>query len=200
MNNSFYSVQELQELGLRRVGKCVRISRKASLYTPEKISIGDHVRIDDFCILSGMIHLGVHVHISAFCALYGSNGITLEDFSGLSTRVTIFSATDDYSGKRLTNPTCPSKYRGVITGPVVIHRHAIIGAGAVIMPKIVIGKGAGVGAMSLVTKNVPPWTIAFGIPARHLRSRQKNILALETALLNEEKNAVRTSCKKFLKK
>ena len=55
MTTSFYSREELLDLGLKSVGENVRISRKVSIYGAEQISIGDNVRIDDFCILSGII-------------------------------------------------------------------------------------------------------------------------------------------------
>ena len=79
MQTSFYSECELQEIGFLSVGKNVLISRKCSIYSPEKISIGNNVRIDDFCILSGSIKLNSNIHISAYCALYGAKGIELMD-------------------------------------------------------------------------------------------------------------------------
>ena len=62
---SFYSEEELKSLGLKHYGKNVLISRKCSIYSAESISIGNHVRIDDFCILSGEITIGDYCHISA---------------------------------------------------------------------------------------------------------------------------------------
>ena len=81
MNNktSFYSEEEIQEIGFKSVGKDVLISRHISFYSPEKISIGSHVRIDDFCILSGNITIGNYVHIAAGCYLFaGEYGIILK--------------------------------------------------------------------------------------------------------------------------
>ena len=72
MSNSFYEKNELERLGIKKIGKNVLISRKASIYNPEEILIGNNVRIDDFCILSGKIKLGSNIHISSFCALYGN--------------------------------------------------------------------------------------------------------------------------------
>ena len=88
--NSFYNDAELKEIGFKKIGKDVKISRKVSIYSPEKISIGNHVRIDDFSILSGEIEIGNYVHISAYTALYGSFGIKIGDFCGCSPRTTIF--------------------------------------------------------------------------------------------------------------
>ena len=55
--NSFYTVEELGKIGFKKLGKNVLISKKSSIYTPENISIGDNVRIDDFTILSGTIEI-----------------------------------------------------------------------------------------------------------------------------------------------
>ena len=63
--DSFYSPEELKALGLKEYGEDVRISRKCSIYGAGKISLGSHVRIDDFCLLSGKISLGSYVHIAA---------------------------------------------------------------------------------------------------------------------------------------
>ena len=73
--NFFYTKQEIASFGFKSVGSNVLISRKASIFSPENISIGNNVRIDDFCLLSGKIILQSYVHISAYCALYGEKGI-----------------------------------------------------------------------------------------------------------------------------
>ena len=57
--DSFYTRYELNQLELASFGENVLISRKVSIYGAERIRIGDNVRIDDFCILSGKITLSV---------------------------------------------------------------------------------------------------------------------------------------------
>ena len=100
---SFYDKDEIKKLGLKSFGEEVLISRKASFYGAEDISIGSHVRIDDFCILSGKITLGNYIHIAAFSALYGgTDGVCIDDFANISSRVSIYSRNDDYSGLSMT--------------------------------------------------------------------------------------------------
>ena len=89
MCTSFYTNDELLDLGFQCVGSHVLISRKASLYGTKGMQIGDNVRIDDFCILSGEITLGSNIHIGAYSALYGSMGIELENNTGISPRSTL---------------------------------------------------------------------------------------------------------------
>lgn len=174
--NSFYSNNELKKIGLKSYGKNVYISRKCSIYSPELISIEDNVRIDDFCILSGKISLGSNVHISAYSALYGGNGIEIHDFSGLSARCTILSATDDFSGEYLVGVTVDSKYRNILGGKVIIEKYCQIGAGTIILPNLRVEEGVAVGAMSLVNKSLEKWNIYVGIPIHKIKKRSKAML------------------------
>lgn len=173
---SFYSIEELKEIGFNSIGENVLISKKASIYSPEKISIGNNVRIDDFCILSGNITLGSNIHISAYCALYGANGIIMKDFSGISPRCTIFSATDDFGGEFLIGPIHPVKLTNVTGGTVIINSFVQLGACTTVMPNLEIGEGAVTGTLTLVRKSLTPWTINIGIPSHVLKMRSKKIL------------------------
>lgn len=176
MMNSFYSNRDLHKLGFKSVGKNVFISKKASLYGVEQIEIGNNVRIDDFCILSGNIILGSFIHISAFCALYGRFGIELENYTGLSPRSTIFSATDDFSGSHMIGPMVKQEFTNIIGGKVLIRKYAQIGTNNTILPNLIIGEGAVTGAMSLIKINLGEWGIYAGIPAKKIKSRSKELL------------------------
>lgn len=176
---SFYSKKELFKIGLKSFGDNVFISKKASLYGVESISIGNNVRIDDFCILSGKIQIGSYIHISAYSALYGGNSIVLKDFSGISPRVTIFSASDDFSGGFMIGPMVPKKLTNVTGGPVIIGKYVQIGSGSIVMPNITIRKGAVVGAMSLVKSNIEEWTVNVGIPCTTIKKRNRTVIKLE---------------------
>lgn len=174
--SSFYSEIELAELGLKSYGKNVLISKKCSIYAPEKISVGNNVRIDDFCILSGSVTLGSNVHISAYSALYGAEGIEFKDNSGCSARTTIYSAMDDFSGEYLIGPMHPKELTNVIGGKVTIGEYVQLGAHCLVFPNVTIHEGSVVGALSLVTKDIPEWSIYVGIPAKKLRDRSKGLL------------------------
>jgi len=175
---AYLTEYELKELGLKKVGKNVKISTKASIYNPELIEIGDNSRIDDFCIISGKVIIGRNVHITPFCLLAGGEeGIILEDFTTLAYGVTIFTRSDDYSGETLTNSTIPIKYRyKTIKAPVIVKRFSIIGTRSVIFPGVVLEEGTAIGAMSLVNKSTEPWSIYVGIPAKKIKDRSKDLL------------------------
>lgn len=184
---SFYSNEELEKIGFKSIGRNVSISRKASIYLEQNIAIGNNVRIDDFCILSGKITLGNNIHIAAFSALFGGEeGILMQDFSGLSSRVVVYAVTDDYSGDVLTNPTISIKYRKVIGGPVQIGRHVIIGTACVVLPGVTLGDGSSFGAMSLINKSAEPWSVNIGIPCKKMKERSRNLLKLEEMMKKEQ--------------
>ena len=176
--NSFYSIDELKEIGLKQVGENVLISRKTSIYNPEQISIGSNVRIDDFSILSGKIEIGNYVHISAFTALYGKYGIKIGNYCGCSPRTTIFSATDDFSGEYMISPMVPEEYTNIKKGQVILEDFSQMGANTIVMPDVIIGQGVATGAFTFVNKNLEEWKIYAGIPAKVIKQRNENILEL----------------------
>lgn len=185
---SFYNNEELKLLGFKSIGKNVLISKKASFYGNSRISIGNNVRIDDFCVISagkGGIKLGNYIHIAVFTSLIGESLITLEDFTGLSSKVSIYSSSDDYTGEFMTNPMVPQKYTGATNDAVLIKKHVIIGSGSVVLPGITINEGVAVGALSLVNIDCESFFIYSGHPIKKLCNRNKNLLELEQKFLNE---------------
>ena len=178
--NSFYSMEELKGMGFKSIGEDLSISKKASFYGVENISLGSHVRIDDFCILSGKISIGDYIHIAAYSALYGSDaGIRINELANISSRVCIYAVSDDYSGESMTSPMIPDEYKNLQKAPVYIGRHAIIGSGSVVLPGSEIGEGCAVGSLSLIKNALDSWWIYAGIPAKKVKERSKELLKKE---------------------
>jgi galactoside O-acetyltransferase len=179
----FLDEDELAKLGFAALGTNVRIDSAARLYGAERIEIGSNVRIDAFSVLSageGGICIGHHVHVAAFVFMAGAARIELEDFCGISGRSSIYSSNDDYSGAALTGPTLPDELRLVHAAPVRVRRHVIVGAGSVILPGVTIGEGAAVGALSIVKRDVAPFTIVAGTDQRVIGERKRDLLELES--------------------
>lgn len=177
---SFYDEEDLKKLGFQSYGKNIKISRKASIYGAENISLGNNIRIDDFCILSGKIVLGNYIHIAAYSALYGGkDGIYVDDFANVSSRVTVYSISDDYSGETMTNPLIPDEYKNVQSEAVHIGKHAIIGSTSVILPGVTIAEGSSFGAFSFIQRDSEAWSINTGSPFRKIKDRSRNLLKLE---------------------
>jgi acetyltransferase-like isoleucine patch superfamily enzyme len=185
---SLLSDDEVRSVGFASVGRDVQLSSQASFYGANNIRLGNHVRIDDFCVLSsgqGGIDIGNYVHIAVGCSLIGSEKIVLSDFCNLSSRVSIYSSNDDYSGRTLTNPTVPAIYKNVEHAPVHLEKHVIIGSGSVILPGVLLAEGVAIGALSLVKTNCDPYRIYAGSPLRFIKHRGRGVLDLEAALLSD---------------
>jgi galactoside O-acetyltransferase len=174
VKDDFLDADGVEALGLAFVGRNVRISRNALVLSPERVSIGDHSRIDAFSILSPGdpgIRLGRYVHLSAYAAILGRAGVEVGDFVAISVRTTILSSSGDYSGVRLGIATLPDEEREGMHAPVWIGAYAALGAGSLILAGVRIGESSSVGAMSLVREDVPEFAIVAGVPARLIGTR-----------------------------
>ena len=185
----YYTTPELRNFGFRSIGENVEIARNCIIIGLDKISIGDNVRIDGYTSIiatGGRVRLGNRIHIGGHCHLNAAKDLTFGDFSGLSQRVSIYTASDDYTGKALVGPCVPAWCRKVTAAPIELGRYAVVGSGSVLMPGGNIGEGSVVGALSMVTKPLEEWGVYFGIPAKRLKRRSRDLLAKEAMLLVEE--------------
>lgn len=107
------------------------------------------------------VQMGQYCTINAYVHIWGHQGVTLGDRVLVASHVSITSLTHDYTREDMRP----------IGSPVVIHDDVWIGAHAVIMPGITIGRGAVVGAGAVVREDVPPFAIVVGVPARIVRYR-----------------------------
>ncbi len=132
-------------------------------------------KLDGFCLIySGVylthtygISLGRHVAINSGAVLDGRGGITIGDYSMIGVHVCIVSSSHGYK-----NTARPMALQHQRLKPVVIGKDVWIGANATILGGIKIGDGAVIGANSVVTKDVTPYTIVGGVPAKLIRQRK----------------------------
>jgi acetyltransferase-like isoleucine patch superfamily enzyme len=173
---SLYTLDELRALGVAVRGADIAVDRSVQFFGAEHVLLGNRVRIDCFGLISAGqdgIEIGSNIHIAAGCYLFGSGGrITLADFANLSSRVAVYTASDDYSGGYLTGPTVPNEFKRLTCSSVSVGRHAIIGAGSVILPGVSLGFGAAVGALTVVRRSVGECEIVSGNPAETLPRRR----------------------------
>lgn len=182
LTSEFYTENELRKLGFKEIGENILIDKTCIINGFENISIDSNVRIDAYTIITssnGFLKIGSNVHIASHCLLSCGGGIIMKDFSGLSSGVKLYSVSDDYLGRGLTNPTVPEKFKKLKRGKIVLEKHVIIGTSSVILPNVVIGEGASVGALSLVKCNLEEWLIYSGSPLEKIGKRFKKILDLE---------------------
>lgn len=176
----------IARIGFASVGENVQLSDRASFYGADRIVVGDNVRIDDFCVISaglGGICIGNHVHIAVGASLIGAGKITLCDYVGVSSRTSIYSSNDDYSGTVMTGPTLPTEFTNVRHADVWLGKHVVVGSGSVILPGVTLEDGVIVGALSLVNGNCKAFGIYAGTPARRVKERRRDLLELEQRFL-----------------
>lgn len=177
----------IESMGFAAVGENVLISDRASFYNCANIVLGNNVRIDDFCVLSagtGGITIGNYVHVAVYVSLIGAGKITLSDFCNISSRVSIYSSNDDYSGATMTNPMVPTQYTGVTHADIFVGSHVIVGSGSVVLPGVTLEEGVAIGALSLVQKNCRAFGIYVGSPAKLIKERKRDLLELEKKFLS----------------
>lgn len=175
----FLSDEKLFVMGFKFLGRNVKISDSAHFYGAGEISIGDNTRIDDFVILSGVINIGSYVHIACYAQIVGRGGVTMGNYSAISSKCSVFSSSDNYDGEYMTNPTLPDNVTNVYHKHVYIGEHVVVGSNSVILPGVRLEDGCAVGAMSLVNKSFPENCIIAGVPARYIKTRLGNIYELE---------------------
>lgn len=111
------------------------------------------------------LSIGNYTTINAKCRIHNTGYITIGNSVSISQEVFIITADHDPDSE---------KFEGRIKG-VFIDDYAWIGTRAIILPGIKIGKGAVVGAGSVVTKDVLPYTIVGGVPAKFIKKRSSNL-------------------------
>ncbi|MBN1540999.1 flippase-like domain-containing protein [candidate division KSB1 bacterium] len=177
------------------MGKGTVFGRSVSLRHAQKIRLGKRCVVDEYCSLSAQgdassaIRLGDEVLLGRSTVLGTRNGeIEIGDFSnigancrlGTTTRIRfgkhVLLAANCYIGgaqhrfDRLDVPIMRQGYDS--RGGVVIEDDVWLGAGVMVLDGVRIGTGCVVGAGSVVTKNLPPYSVAVGVPARIVGNRR----------------------------
>lgn len=135
------------------------------------ITIGSRCRLGAHTELqtneSGRIILGSDIRINRGCTIVSYARVTIGDFAIIGEYVTIRDANHG------TQPHEPMRFQPHVSKPIVIGGDVWIGRGACILPGVKIGNGAVIGANSVVTRDIPEFSIAAGIPAQVIRQRQQ---------------------------
>lgn len=126
-----------------------------------RIGRGSYIFMDAWFDGRGHFEMGCNSVINQKCHLDNRGGIQIGDNVSISSEVCILTADHD-----MRSPDNAGRER-----PVHIHDYVFIGTRATILPGVTLGEGAVVGAGSVVTKDVPPYTMVAGIPARKIGER-----------------------------
>ena len=128
---------------LRKAGRFASMSG-LKIFSPETVSIGDGVSLNVGVVLNacdgGRIEIGNDVQIGPYCVLRAADHV----FSDLEK---------------------PIKSQGHASGKIVIEDNCWLGSHVVVTRDVTIGKGSVIGAHSVVTHDIPPYSVAMGVPA-----------------------------------
>lgn len=165
-----------------RMGKCVQIDSGVVIRgNPKNIEIDDYSYIDTNAQLEvyAPIEIGKYVHLAANMHIQSGDKVIIKDFACIANGTKIYASSNTYKTpcrqeKNVLlsmSSSAPSKLQCIKHGSVIIDEYAFVGMNCVILPGVRIGRGAIIGAGSVVTKDIPPYTIAFGIPAMPAKKR-----------------------------
>jgi acetyltransferase-like isoleucine patch superfamily enzyme len=162
-----------EEIKFAEKGQNVTLYPYVVFVNPSNIHIKDHVIISEFCWLHGGLKtiIGNFIHISYFSSIAGGGLCIFEDFVGLSAGVRVITGSELIHGEGLTNPAVPREFRAVSRSFVHLEKHVFLASDVVVHPGVTIGEGAVIGSNSVVTKDIEPWTINVGIPAKPVGKR-----------------------------
>jgi acetyltransferase-like isoleucine patch superfamily enzyme len=137
------------------------------------VELGDGTSIREFCLLNtnqGRIKIGERSWLGAAGQIYGNGTVTIGDDVLIGAQCVINTVSHEYADLKR-----PINDQGINTAPVVIGNNVWIGLGCKILQGVTIGEGAIIGANSLVTKDIPAFSIAYGSPAtvKSIRSEAK---------------------------
>lgn len=156
----------------KKIGENVILEKGVLVFHPENISIGNNIYIGHNTILKGYFKnemvVGDHTWIGQNCFLYSAGGIKIGKAVGVGPMVKIL--TSVHKEEELAKPIlfCDLEFKEVI-----IEDGCDIGIGSIILPGVEIGEGSIIGAGAIVTKDVEPYSVVAGNPARIIRKRQE---------------------------
>lgn len=157
---------------------------------PQGIFIGDRTFVMHGSELHvynfrGLPHSGIWVgencFIGEFCLIRGQGGVHIGRSVLLAPRVQLLAVEHIFQ-----DPRRPVMEQGIIARGIQIGEGAWIGAGAIILDGVTVGEGAVVGAGAVVTRDVPPYAVAVGVPARVIRQREGPLAPTESPPLSPE--------------
>jgi acetyltransferase-like isoleucine patch superfamily enzyme len=129
-----------------------------------EITVGDNGWLEDGVVLSaygGSINLSRSVYLGQYVIIYGHGGVEVGEETLIAMHTCIMSSNHQVPGRSKI-----IRQQSDVLLPTRIGRDVWIGANACILGGVTIGDGCVIGAGSVVTKDLPPYAIAMGVPAR----------------------------------
>lgn len=165
---------------LKSIGDGAEFAVKPRIFGGKHISIGREfkclgpLRLEAFSSHNGVnfsptITIGDNVSVNYDCHIASINQVEIGCGCLLASRVYI--SDHNHGGRDMESMKIPPSLRELNSkGPVVIEQNVWIGEGVCILPGVRIGRNSVIGANSVVTRNLPPFSIAAGVPAKVIRT------------------------------
>jgi len=155
----------------KALGNNVIFEKGVLVFHPKSISIGDNVYVGHNTILKGYYKnemvIGDHTWIGQNCFFHSAGGIKVGKAVGIGPLVQIL--TSAHKDGDLSKPVL---FHDLEFKEIIIENGSDIGTGSIILPGVKVGEGSIVGAGSVVTKDVSPYCVVAGAPARLIRKRK----------------------------
>jgi acetyltransferase-like isoleucine patch superfamily enzyme len=165
-----YGNGEFRREDLAAVGDNVIIEHGALILKPERVRIGSDVYIGHYAILRGYdtndMVIGDHTWIGQFCYINSAGGVEIGSRVGVGPYVKMMSSRHREEGRDV-----PILLSDLEFAPIRVKDDCDIGIGAIILPGTTVGRGSIVGAGAVVTRDVEPYSIVAGVPARKIGER-----------------------------
>jgi acetyltransferase-like isoleucine patch superfamily enzyme len=140
------------------------------IFHPENVHLGRNVYVGHQAILKGYyrneMRIGDETWIGQQCFFHSAGGIAIGARVGIGPGVRILTSAHTEAGRET-----PILFAPIELAPVVIEDDADVGVGAIVLPGVTIGRGAQIGAGAVVSRDVPAYAVAAGVPARVIRER-----------------------------
>ncbi len=154
-----------------KIGKNVVIEDRVLIFHPENIEIEDRVYIGHDAIIKGYYKNKIVIKegswIGQQCFFHGGGGISVGKNVGIGPAVKII--TSYHGAKNIKEPVLHAELK---FKKVIVEDNCDIGTGAIILPGVTIGHDSIIGAGAIVTKDIPPFFVAAGNPARVIKKRK----------------------------
>lgn len=157
---------------LKRCGPDCVFEAGVLVFHPENIELGANVYVGHHAILKGyhqnLMRIGDETWVGQQAFLHSAGGIDIGARVGIGPGVRIITSSHGEAGRDIAILDSP-----IELGPVVIEDDCDLGVGAIVLPGVRIARGAQIGAGAVVTEDVPPYSIAVGVPAKVTRERPR---------------------------
>lgn len=174
----------------RRLGitePTVRVGRGVSFASSDTVTILSNSKLGDYVRVRGNVCIGESSHIRAFtnldarggsisignfcslndyCVIYGMGGVVVGNQVLIATHTIFVSSNHSYQNSKI-----PIRLQQIVLREIVVEDDVWIGANCTILAGVTIGSGSVIGAGSVVNKDIPPYSVAVGVPAKIIKKR-----------------------------